>query len=175
MRFRVSARRLVGFDDRNDGCARPSANFEFAYSSADTRRAAFNREPLQHEVSQNYLCHRQTSRHVRQSADNTGDLPGLTVRKPQDRCRAIHVSACEMVELARAIVVNDDDQTIAGQRLNLKLAPDAGKKHFADSGHDDSCLPFINENPGTGSRVISLSKPGGNTYSAAARVRRAAL
>ena len=37
----------------------------------------------------------------------------------------------------RTVVVNDDDQPIAGDRFYLKLASDAGKKHFADSGHND--------------------------------------
>jgi hypothetical protein len=73
-----------------------------------------------------------------------GDLPRLTVREPQYRGRAIHVVAGERVKLPRAVVVDDNDEPVAGHRLHLKLSPDAGKKHFADSG--DS-LPFTKECP----------------------------
>jgi hypothetical protein len=39
---------------------------------------------------------------------------------------------CEVVELASAIVVNDDHQAIAAQGFNLEFAPDAGKSYFTD-------------------------------------------
>src|SRR5687767_4937414 len=49
--LRVSALRVIGFDERDDGRPRPSANFEVSYCSANTRRPSFNGEPLQHEIA----------------------------------------------------------------------------------------------------------------------------
>src|SRR5687767_1294034 len=51
MRFRVSARGPVGFDDRNDRRTGFGPNPELADSFANTRGASFKREPLQHEVA----------------------------------------------------------------------------------------------------------------------------
>jgi hypothetical protein len=44
-----------------------------------------------------------------------------------DTRRPIPVAAREMVEFARAVVVNDDSQSIAAQSLHLKLSAHAGK------------------------------------------------
>src|SRR5829696_7392343 len=62
--------------------------------------------------------------------------PRLAIGESQDRGRTVQVLACEMVKFARAVIVDDDDQTIPGDGFDLKLSSYAGKKHFADSGHE---------------------------------------
>ena len=46
--FGISARRLVGFNDRDYRGAGTSANFEVPNCTANTRRASFNGEPLEY-------------------------------------------------------------------------------------------------------------------------------
>jgi hypothetical protein len=51
------------------------------------------------------------------------------------------VPADEVVQLARAVVVDDDDEAVAARRLDLKLTADAGEKCFADGGHGRKPFP----------------------------------
>ena len=61
-----------------------------------------------------------------------GHLPGLAVGQRHDRGDLVGRLARKMVELARAVVVNDNGQPVATRRLDLELAPDAGKIRFAN-------------------------------------------
>jgi len=48
-----------------------------------------------------------------------------------------------MIELARAIIVNNDHEPIARHGLDLKFAPDTRQKNFADSGHNETYIPLL--------------------------------
>src|SRR5215217_426183 len=134
--FRVSALRLVRFDNRDNRRPGACTDLELANRHADARRAWFNREPLEDQIFEDNLGYRQTARHVSQSADDARDLSRLTVSQLQDRRRSIRVAPCEVVQLTCAIVVNDYHQSIAACRLNLKFAAYAGKNCFADGRHE---------------------------------------
>ena len=63
----------------------------------------------------------------------------LSVRVTTERlCRGF---ARKMVQLPRAVVVNDNGHPLAARRLDLKLAPDAGKIRFTDGRHN-SLSPY---------------------------------
>jgi hypothetical protein len=46
-----------------------------------------------------------------------------------------------MIQFPRAVVVNDNGHPLAARRLDLKLAPDAGKIRFTNGRHN-SLSPY---------------------------------
>src|SRR5262245_20140929 len=136
LRARIESLHSVRLNDGDNGSAGPLANLKVLDRLSNALRPGFNRVPLEQEVLEYDFGGRQSLGHISQPPDDAGHLPGLAVGKSHDRGDLVRGFARKMVELARAVVVNYNGQPVAARRLDLELAPDAGKIRFADGRHN---------------------------------------
>jgi hypothetical protein len=100
---------------------------QVADSLSGTGCVWWDREPFEQQVVDDDLGRRQRLGYVGQASDDARDLPRFAVGEGDDGSDAIGILSREVIELARAVVVNDDNNPVAAGGLDLELVPDAGR------------------------------------------------
>src|SRR5262249_2035539 len=126
----------IRLDDGDDGRPGRGANLEVADAAVGAGCPRGDCVPLQEQVIENDVGGRGGLGQVGRSADDAGNLPGLTVGQGDDGGDLVRVLPREVVQFAPAVVVNHDGQPVAAGRLDLEFAADAGQVGLADGGHD---------------------------------------